>query len=70
MWRMNEVETNPIDLRARVRKIIHEGDTPAGKAFDVAIIIAIIDEPPYDIIGRGAPTIGSRPKTIDMFTMT
>ncbi len=39
---MNEVEAHPIDLRARVRKIIHEIDTPAGKAFDVAIIIAII----------------------------
>ncbi len=39
---MNEVDTHPIDLRTRVRKIIHEVDTPAGKAFDVAMIIAII----------------------------
>ena len=33
-------------------------------------IIAIIDEPPYDIIGKGEPTIGSRPKTIIIFTTT
>ena len=39
---MNKVETHPIDLRTHTRKIIHENDTPAGKAFDVAIIIAII----------------------------
>ena len=39
---MNEVETHPVDLRTRARKIIHEKDTPAGKAFDVAVIIAII----------------------------
>ena len=31
-------------------------------------IIAIIEEPPYDIIGNGEPTIGSKPKTIDKFT--
>ena len=29
-----------------------------------------IEEPPYDIIGKGAPTIGSRPKTIEIFTNT
>ncbi len=33
-------------------------------------IIESIEEPPYEIIGKGAPTIGSRPKTIDMFTVT
>ena len=33
-------------------------------------IIAIIEEPPYDIIGKGDPTIGSKPKTIIMFTAT
>ena len=32
------------------------------------IIVANIDEPPYDIIGSGEPTIGSKPKTIDKFT--
>jgi len=41
---------------------------------DIAIprpnIIAIIEDPPYDIIGRGAPTIGSRPSTIPMLTAT
>ena len=39
---MNEAETHAVDLRERVRKIIFEADTPAGKAFDVALIIAII----------------------------
>ena len=33
-------------------------------------IIDIIEEPPYDIIGRGAPTIGSKPKTMPIFTAT
>ena len=33
-------------------------------------MIAIIDEPPYDIIGKGDPTIGSKPKTIIMLTAT
>ena len=34
------------------------------------IIVANIDEPPYDIMGSGDPTIGSKPKTIDMLTAT
>ena len=29
-----------------------------------------IAEPPYDMIGNGAPTIGSKPKTIDILTAT
>ena len=29
-----------------------------------------IEEPPYDIIGKGAPTIGSKPNTIAIFTNT
>ena len=33
-------------------------------------IIAIIDEPPYDIMGSGDPTIGNNPKTIIIFTTT
>jgi hypothetical protein len=33
-------------------------------------IMAIIEEPPYDIIGRGDPTIGKRPNTIIMLTAT
>ena len=33
-------------------------------------MIAIIDEPPYDIMGKGDPTIGSRPRTIIIFTAT
>ena len=33
-------------------------------------MIAIIDEPPYDIIGNGEPTIGSKPSTIIIFTTT
>ena len=28
------------------------------------IIVANIEEPPYDIIGNGEPTIGSNPRTI------
>ena len=31
-------------------------------------IIDNIEEPPYDIIGSGAPTIGNRPRTIAIFT--
>ena len=34
------------------------------------IIVANIEDPPYDIIGKGDPTIGSKPNTIDMFTTT
>ena len=34
------------------------------------IIIDSIDEPPYDIIGKGAPTIGSNPRTIAILTNT
>ena len=32
------------------------------------IIVASIDEPPYDIIGKGDPTIGSKPNTMLIFT--
>ena len=31
-------------------------------------IIDNIDDPPYDIIGRGAPTMGKSPTTIAMLT--
>ena len=31
-------------------------------------MVASIDDPPYDMIGRGDPTIGNSPKTIHMFT--
>ena len=31
-------------------------------------IIDSIEDPPYDIIGKGAPTIGKSPKTIEIFT--
>ena len=34
------------------------------------IIVANIDDPPYDIMGSGDPTIGSKPKTIAIFTVT
>ena len=34
------------------------------------IIVVSIEEPPYDIIGNGEPTIGSSPKTIDIFIDT
>ena len=33
-------------------------------------IIANIEDPPYDIIGKGAPTIGKRPRTIPILTIT
>ena len=39
---MAEADTKAPDTREHVRKIIFEADTPAGKAFDVALIIAII----------------------------
>ena len=34
------------------------------------IIVANMDDPPYDIIGNGDPTIGNKPKTMDIFTVT
>ena len=33
-------------------------------------IIAIIEEPPYERIGKGEPTIGNNPKTMPIFTTT
>ena len=39
---MAEADTQPPDLRERVRIIIHEADTPAGKFFDVSLILAIL----------------------------
>jgi len=39
---MAEMDTPTPDLRERVRIIIHEADTPAGKAFDVALIMCIL----------------------------
>ena len=34
------------------------------------IIVASIEEPPYDIIGNGEPTIGNNPNTMLIFTTT
>ena len=34
------------------------------------IIVASKDDPPYDIIGSGDPTIGRRPRTIDILVAT
>ena len=31
-------------------------------------MVANNEEPPYDIMGNGEPTIGSKPRTIDKFT--
>tara|TARA_B100000029_G_scaffold300711_1_gene293628 strand:+ start:439 stop:639 length:201 start_codon:yes stop_codon:yes gene_type:complete len=31
-------------------------------------MVANIEDPPYDIIGSGEPTIGNKPRTIHMFT--
>jgi voltage-gated potassium channel len=39
---MADSDTPKQNLRERVRIIIHEADTPAGKAFDVALIVAIL----------------------------
>ena len=33
-------------------------------------MIANIEDPPYDMIGRGDPTMGRRPNTIIIFTTT
>ena len=33
-------------------------------------MIAIIEDPPYDMIGSGDPTMGNKPSTIIMFTTT
>ena len=32
-------------------------------------MVANIEEPPYDIIGNGDPTIGNKPNTIDKLTV-
>ena len=32
-------------------------------------MVANIEEPPYDIMGKGDPTIGSKPKTMHIFTV-
>ena len=32
------------------------------------IMVANIEDPPYDIIGSGEPTIGNKPRTIHMLT--
>ena len=32
--------------------------------------MASSEEPPYDITGKGEPTIGSNPKTIDILIVT
>ena len=40
------------------------------RTIEKPIIVASKDEPPYDIIGKGAPTVGSRPSTIDMLVAT
>ena len=39
---MANSDTPKQNLRERVRIIIHEADTPAGKAFDVALIVCIL----------------------------
>ena len=39
---MVEANKKQPDLRERVRIIIHEADTPAGKLFDVSLILAIL----------------------------
>ncbi len=33
-------------------------------------MVANMDEPPQDIIGKGDPTIGSNPKTIEILIVT
>ena len=33
-------------------------------------MVASKEDPPYDIIGRGDPTIGSNPRTIDILMVT
>ena len=35
-------ESGPVTQRERLRRIIFEADTPGGKAFDVALIAAIL----------------------------
>ena len=42
--------------------------TLALKTMPKPIIVANIEDPPYDIIGKGEPTIGNKPKTIDRLT--
>ena len=31
-------------------------------------MVANMEDPPYDMIGNGEPTIGNKPKTIHIFT--
>ena len=44
--------------------ILHDIATPNPN------MIANIDEPPYESMGNGEPTIGSKPNTIPTFTTT
>jgi len=39
---MNDKRSTPDGFRARVHEIIFEADTPAGRAFDVALIVCIL----------------------------
>lgn len=36
------MEPNPVTLRERVRRVVFEADTPAGRAFDIALIAFIV----------------------------
>ena len=40
------------------------------RTIEKPIIVANKDEPPYDMIGKGDPTVGRRPKTIDILVAT
>ena len=40
------------------------------RTIEKPIIVANKDEPPYDIIGNGDPTVGRRPNTIDILVAT
>ncbi len=53
----------PEGWRARAHEIIYEADTPAGKAFDVALIVCVRRfqvhvEPARQIAGRGVNLLG------------
>ncbi len=39
---LNEEETRPSDLKQKIWEIVFEAETPAGKAFDVALLWLIV----------------------------
>ncbi len=42
VWEAMETQSKPRDWRSRLHDVIYESNTPAGKTFDVALLVAIV----------------------------